>query len=109
MALRRYKPKHFVTTVAAASQPEYLHDAGRKLYGFQLIADKGFDEDGEVIENTGPIWIQIDGSDAERLDPGQRLTWPQPPYEAGFFDSKSFKIRVDNDGDGVRCLYNEFP
>ena len=101
--LRRYKPKHFTKIVTDADVPEFLHDNEIRMYGLTFIAEKTVGEE----DNTGDIYIQVGGEDALRLEPGRQTTWPQPPYEAGFLMPQDFKVRVENDGDAVRVLYNE--
>lgn len=101
--LRRYRPKHFIKTVADADAPEFLSEEPslRQLYGLTFVAEKAVGE-----ENAGNVTIQLDGEDAKILEPGDEWTWPMPQFEAGFFDAKAFKVKVENDGDGVRVFTN---
>ncbi len=103
MALRRYIPKQFFKTVASSAAPEFLADnPPLKLYGITFIAEKAFN-----TPNTGNVTIQIEGEDAKLLESGREWTWPMPEFEAGYFDSKAFKIKVATNGDGVHVLYHE--
>src|ERR1041385_5144430 len=99
--LRRYKPLSFVKTVAVAGTPEYLGNNDLRLYGMTFIAEKAVG-----TNNVGNVTIQIDGAAALILEPGEMYTWPQPPFEAGYFMPEDFKIDVATAGDGVRCLTN---
>jgi hypothetical protein len=100
--LRQYRPYHFIKTVAAAATPEFLSEqAGLRLFGVQFVAEKAFN-----TPNTGNVTIMLDGADAKLLEPGDEWTWPQPPFEAGYFDPKRFIVKVATDGDGLRVFSN---
>src|ERR1051325_3656084 len=102
MALRRYTPKTFTKLVASSSTPEFLHDNDIRMYGLIFIAEKAVG-----TENAGDVFIQIGGADAIKLEPGRQLTWPQPPFEAGYLMPQDFKVRVSTNNAGVRVIYNE--
>jgi hypothetical protein len=100
--LRRYKPLMIQKVVASAATPEFLApNDGTRLYGILFIAEKAVGS-----ENTADIIIQINGQDALVLRPGGQLSWPQPPYEAGFFLPEDFIIKAGADGDGIRAIAN---
>ena len=102
--LRRYKPLMIQKVVASSATPEFLasnEGTNLRLYGLLFISQKAVGED-----NADDITIQIDGDDALILSPGQQLSWPQPPYEAGYFLPEDFIIKVAADGDGVRVIAN---
>jgi hypothetical protein len=101
--LRRYKPVMLTKIVASAAVPEFLNDDGTmRLHGLFFIGEKAVGTD-----NAGNVTIQIGGEDAIILEPGERLTWPQQPYEAGYMVPTDFKIKVAVDGDGVRVVGNQ--
>ncbi len=100
--LRRYKPLMIEKIVADTATPEFLANNDMRLYGLYFIAEKAVGTD-----NTSEIYVQIDGVDAIKLDPGEQLTWPQPPYDAGYMYPQDFKIRVTTNGDGVRVIGHE--
>ena len=98
--LRRYQPVQLIKTVAAAVTPEFLDpDGTMQLYGLTFYGDRGLD-----TPNTGDVWIQVGGVDALLVEPERERSWPMPPYEAAYFIPTDFKIRVENDGDGIRVI-----
>jgi hypothetical protein len=99
--LRQYKPHQIIKTVAASGTPEFLDDNNTRIFGATFIGEKAFN-----TPNTGNVTIQVEGGDALLLEPGEMITWPQPPYEAGYWMPQDFKIKVATNGDGVRCLTN---
>ena len=90
--------------VAAAATPEFLapNDGTPRLYGLLFIAEKAVGTD-----NAADLTIQINGEDALKLRPGQQLSWPAPPYEAGYFLPEDFIIKAGADGDGIRVIANQ--
>jgi hypothetical protein len=88
--------------VAAAATPEFLApNDGTRLYGFMMIAEKSVG-----VDNAGDLTIQIDGQDALILAPGQQITWPMPPWEAGYYLPEDFILKASVDGDGLRVIAN---
>lgn len=97
---RVFVPRSFHKTVASSATPEPLGASTLRLEGFTLIAERS-----ASVANTGNVTIQIDGSDAKVLAPGDLWDMPLPSWQAGYFRASDFTVKVAVSGDGVGVLH----
>jgi len=98
-------PTVFTKTVAASATPEALGDDDTIFASVLFIAQKSYGTD-----NTGNVHLQVKNAagtftDALPLTPGQIQPFAMDPgFEYRQLKASDFKLRVETNGDGVRCV-----
>lgn len=101
----KYYPETFIKTVAASGTPEVLGATVYQMHSIMFLGEYAFD-----TNNTGDVFIQVINSsgswvDTLKVQPGQAVYWPITGLQGGLSPT-DFRLRVTNNGEGVRVIYS---